>query len=52
VLEGALEGFGRQQAAVFAKGAEQDAVEQLLSAAQNFLRGDGGVIGERLRAEC
>ena len=52
VLEGALEGLGGQQAAVFAKGAEQNAVEQLLGAAQDFRRSDGGVDGERLRAEC
>ena len=38
-----LEGFGGQQAAVFAEGAEQDSVQQLLDAAQDFLRGDGGV---------
>jgi hypothetical protein len=30
VLEGVFEGFGGQQAAVFAEGAEQDAVQQLL----------------------
>ncbi len=51
VLEGALEGFGGQQAAVFAKGAEQDTVQELLGAAQDFGRGDGGVLaaqaGER-----
>ena len=36
VLEGVLEGFGGQQAAVFAKGAEQNAVQQLLNAAEDF----------------
>ena len=41
MLEGVLEGFGGQQAAVFAKGAEQHAVQQLLNAAEDFLRGDG-----------
>lgn len=40
----ALEGIGGQQAAVFAKGAEQDAVQQLLGAAENFLRSDRGVL--------
>ena len=44
VLEGALEGFGGEQAAVFAKGAEQDAVQQLLGAAEDFGRGDGRVL--------
>jgi TctA family transporter len=44
VLEGVLEGFGGQQAAVLAKGAEQDAVQQFLGAAQDFGRGDGGVL--------
>ena len=41
VLEGVLEGFGGEQAAVFAEGAEQHAVEQRLNAAEDFLRGDG-----------
>jgi hypothetical protein len=40
VLEGMLEGFSGQQAAVFAKGAEQNPVQQLLGAAQDFGRGD------------
>ena len=44
VLKGVLERFGGQQAAVFAKGAEQDPVQQLLGAAQDFGRGDGGVL--------
>ena len=44
MLEGALVEFGGQQAAVFAKGAEQNAVEQLLGAAQDFRRSDGGVL--------
>jgi hypothetical protein len=44
VLEGVLERFGGQQTAVLAKGAEQDAVQQLLNAAEYFLRGDGGVL--------
>ena len=44
VLEGVLEGFGGQQAAVFAEGAEQDAVQQLLGAAQDFGRGSGRVL--------
>jgi hypothetical protein len=44
VLEGVLEGFGRQQPAAFAKGAEQNAVQQLLNTAEDFLRGDGGVL--------
>jgi uncharacterized protein YjeT (DUF2065 family) len=44
VLEGVLEGLGGQQAAVFAKGAEQNAVQQLLNAAEDFLRGNGGVL--------
>jgi len=44
VLEGALEGFGGQQAAVFAKGAEQNPVQQFLNAAEDFLRVDGGVL--------
>ena len=44
MLEGVLEGLGGQQAAVLAKGAEQDAVQQLLGAAQDFGRGDGGVL--------
>jgi len=48
VLEGALVGFGGQQAAVFAKGAEQNAVEQLLGAAQDFRRSDGGVLAAEL----
>ncbi len=39
VLEGVLEGFGRQQAAAFAKGAEQNPVQELLGAAQDFGRG-------------
>jgi len=39
LLEGVLEGFGGQQAAVLAKGAEQDAVQQLLGAAEDFGRG-------------
>jgi hypothetical protein len=37
-LEGAPEGFGGQQCAIFAKGAEQDAVQQLLNAERDFLR--------------
>ena len=41
VLEGVLERFGGQQAAVFAEGAEQHAVQQLLNAAEDFLRGNG-----------
>ena len=41
VLEGVLEGFGGQQAAVFAEGAEQNPVQQLLNAAEDFLRGNG-----------
>jgi len=44
VLEGVLEGFGGQQPTVLAKGAEQDPVQQLLGAAQDFGRGDGGVL--------
>ena len=44
VLGGVLEGLGGQQAAAFAKGAEQDAVQQLLRAAQDFGLGDGGVL--------
>jgi hypothetical protein len=44
VLEGVFEGFGGQQAVVFAKGAEQNAVQQLLYAAEDFLRGDGGIL--------
>ena len=44
MLEGALEGFRREQAAVFAKGAEEDAVQQLLGAAEDFGRGNGGVL--------
>ena len=44
LLEGVLERFGGEQAAVFAEGAEQDAVQQLLGAAQDFGRGDGGVL--------
>ena len=44
VLEGVLEGFSGQQATVFAEGAEQDPVQQLLDAAQDFGRGDGGVL--------
>jgi hypothetical protein len=44
VLEGSLEGLGGQQAAVFAKGADQDAVQQLLGAAQDFGRRDGCVL--------
>jgi hypothetical protein len=32
VFEGVLEGFGGEQAAVFAKGAKQDTVEQFLGA--------------------
>src|ERR1022692_1554454 len=43
VLEGVLEGFGGQQTAVFAEGAEQNAVQQLLNAAKDFLRGNGCV---------
>ena len=54
VFEGVLEGFGGQQAAVFAEGAEEDPVQQLLGAAQDFGRGDGGVLaaqaGERLQS--
>ena len=41
VLEGVLEGFGGPQAAVLAKRTEQHAVQQLLNAAEDFLRGDG-----------
>src|ERR1019366_330496 len=44
VLEGVLEGFGGQQAAVLAKRTEQNTVQQLLNAAEDFLRGDGGVL--------
>src|SRR5208282_3018576 len=44
VLEGSLEGFGGQQAPAFAKGAKQDPVQQLLGAAQDFGRGDRGVL--------
>src|SRR5271157_1893136 len=43
VLEGAPEGVGGQQAVVFANGAEQDAVEELLREAKDVRRGDGGV---------
>src|ERR1035441_3247317 len=41
VLEGVLEGLGGQQAAVFAKRTKQNAVQQLLNAAEDFLWGDG-----------
>jgi hypothetical protein len=41
VLEGVLEGFGGQQAAVLAKRTEQNAVQQLPNAAEDFLRGNG-----------
>jgi hypothetical protein len=44
VLEGALEGFSGEQAAIFAKGAKQDPVEQFLGAAQDFGRGDSGIL--------
>ena len=43
----ACSGLGGQQAAVLAKGAEEDAVEQLLGAAEDFRRGDGGVFARR-----
>jgi len=43
-LEGLLEGLGGEQAAAFAKGAEEDPVQQLLGATQDFGRGDGGVL--------
>jgi hypothetical protein len=33
-----LESFGGQQAAVFTKGAEQDAVQQFLGAPQDFIK--------------
>jgi hypothetical protein len=51
VLEGALEGFGRQQAAVFAERAEQDPVQQFFGAAQDFGRGDGGVLAAEASPE-
>ena len=41
VLESVLEGFGGEQAAVFTERAEQHAVEQLLNATEDFLRGNG-----------
>jgi hypothetical protein len=44
VLEGMLQRLGGEQAAAFAKGAEEDPVQQLLGAAQDFGRGDGGVL--------
>jgi hypothetical protein len=52
VLEGVLEGFGRQQPAAFAKGAEQHAVQQLLNAAEDFLRGDGGILAAEARQDA
>ncbi len=47
VFEGVLEGFGGQQTAVFAKGAEQHAVQQLLNAAEDFPRGNRGVLATK-----
>jgi hypothetical protein len=44
VLEGVFQHVSREQAAVFAEGAKQDPVQQLLDVAQNFGRGDGGVL--------
>jgi len=44
MLESTLEGFGGEQAAAFGERAEQDPVQQLLSAAQDFGRSDGGVL--------
>jgi hypothetical protein len=44
LLVGVLEGLAGQQPAAFAEGAEQNAVQQLLGAAQDFGRGDGGVL--------
>ena len=41
VREGVLEGLGGQKTAVFAEGTEQDAVQQLLGAAEDFRRGNG-----------
>jgi hypothetical protein len=52
VLEGPLEGFGGQQAAAFAKGAEQDAVQELLGAAQDFRRDDGGVLAAQVGGDA
>ena len=43
LLECVLQGFSGQQAAVFAEGAEQDPVQRLLGAAQDFARADGSV---------
>jgi hypothetical protein len=43
-LEGMLQRLGGEQAAAFAEGAEQDPVQQLLGAAQDFGRRDGGVL--------
>jgi hypothetical protein len=40
----ALERVGGHQAAVLAKGAELDAVQQLFGAAENFLQSDRGVL--------
>ena len=48
VLEGVLEGFGGQETAVFAEGAEQDPVQQLLGAAQDFGRCNGGVFAAKV----
>ena len=43
VVEGPAHGFRWEQAAVLAERAEQDAVQQFLRAAENFLWGNGGV---------
>ena len=43
MLVGLLDGVRRQQVAVLAEGAEQDAVEQLLRALQDDVAVDGGV---------
>ena len=44
VLVGLADGFGGQQAAVFAEGAEQHPVEQLLGATQHVVPGHVGVV--------
>ena len=41
VLEGVFQGFGGEQTAVFAEGAKQNAVQQFLDAAEDFLGGNG-----------
>ena len=36
---------GREQAAIFAEGAEEHGIKELLCSAEDFVRGDGGVFG-------